>query len=53
MSAEAAEHAPPPTTPAAAKNVASLQLSLPRMLDLALGTPEVNKTYLMLLALAK
>nr|XP_033322686.1 myosin-4-like [Megalopta genalis] len=38
MSAKVAKPAPPP----AAKDVTSLQVSLPQMLDLALGTPEVG-----------
>lgn len=32
-----------PSSPSAAKDVVSLQVSLPQMLDLALGTPEVKK----------
>lgn len=34
------------TSPPAAKEVDSLQVSLPQMLDLALGTPEVRRIYL-------
>ncbi|CAL7944833.1 unnamed protein product [Xylocopa violacea] len=39
----------PPTSPAADKEVASLQVSLPQMLDLALGTPEVGAVNLNIL----
>lgn len=43
MSAKVAKS---PTSPPAAKEVDSLQVSLPQMLDLALGTPEVRRIYL-------
>lgn len=45
MSAKVAKPAPPP----AAKDITSLQVSLPQMLDLALGTPEVQGAIIFLI----
>ncbi|XP_076664147.1 uncharacterized protein LOC143366725 isoform X2 [Andrena cerasifolii] len=50
MSAKAAKPvAQSPTSTPAAKDVASLQVSLPQMLDLALGTPEIGAVNLNIL----